>query len=288
MPVNSLERMESIQSVSAVRGLTPELAQRLQTQDTPRFQPGDVFQATVKNIALGELTLALKNGELMSAKTDGLADLRIDEEAYFTVKSNDKSGQKLVLQHTGVPNLLKDALVNANLPPSPQNDAVINLLMRNILPLDSDTIHKALFFRFSCGLSEQETVQLLQENQQLTYQHLDYQVDERDFDAKLYMFKRSSGASSVLIMLDTLGLGRVEIFAQKESTNVSVKFASDNGGTLSLSKANVGRLRDMLGVVGYNLMSFDVREVDDVDGGIEEEQDAEVYEISSRAVDVRV
>ena len=50
---------------------------------------GNIFEGTVSSMKNGQVTLALSNGQLLTARMDGKVSLNVGQSMFFQVKSND-------------------------------------------------------------------------------------------------------------------------------------------------------------------------------------------------------
>ncbi len=136
--------------------------------------------------------------------------------------------------------------VKANLPQSPEN---LNLLkdMENI------TDH----LKFAGQLKN------------TVYVQFPVMVSDREANAELFVFKdrnakKSSGAaSSALIALDTLSLGRFEAFVQKDSHAVYCQFRVKSDEIERLTTQHISNLNDLLRSAGYTLENYSFRRLEE-------------------------
>ena len=129
---------------------------------------GDSFKALVLDIVPGYVTLRLNNGESLTAKSPALPEARIGDETVFTVKDNAKSQIFLEMQKPGMDMILHklagEALKNAGVSVSNENMELAAALMEHKIPIDSEYLQKAMFFKFAGGLDMDKVLFLLKEN----------------------------------------------------------------------------------------------------------------------------
>ena len=132
------------------------------------LQPGDKFKAVIQDIKPGQVTINLGNGALYTARSMVLPEARIGEASAFSVKENDFEG-RIVLEmvklapKTKMTNMIKEALLSAKLAVTPENIEIGMTLLDNGLPVDSQTLHKAMYFFNSKEqtLTPEEVIKLL-------------------------------------------------------------------------------------------------------------------------------
>lgn len=114
---------------------------------------GERFKATVTDISPNQVTIRLKSGESLTARSLILPEARIGEESIFAVKENFK-GQVLLEMvkpdASAAQNpVIKEALANAGLYGSNENMALAATLVENGIPIDAANLHNAAFFNYS-------------------------------------------------------------------------------------------------------------------------------------------
>ncbi len=129
---------------------------------------GDCFKALIKDIQPNVVTLRLDSGELLNARSLILPEARIGEEAVFIVKDNANGQILLEMQKSqgdGVKDvIIKEALTAAGMDTADENTEVLRTLMSNNLPLDKETVQKAVYFRLTQpDLTDKEIAFLIKE-----------------------------------------------------------------------------------------------------------------------------
>jgi len=115
------------------------------------LQPGDKFKAQIHDIKPGEVTINLGKGALYTARSMILPEARIGEASVFAVRENDFEG-RIVLEMVKLDpeikktNMVKEALQSAKLAITPENIEIGLTLLDNGLPVDTQTLHKAMYF----------------------------------------------------------------------------------------------------------------------------------------------
>ena len=74
---NGSEELRSAQSAGKMASTISEL------------ETGSIFEGTVNSIKGGRVTLALSNGQMISARLDGKVSLNTGDSMFFQVRSND-------------------------------------------------------------------------------------------------------------------------------------------------------------------------------------------------------
>lgn len=107
------------------------------------LQTGNVFEGTVSAVRGGKVTLALGNGQMITAQMDGKVNLQIGSPMFFQVKNNDGNTVSirpyLIEGGTGNPILL-NALTTAGIPVNERNMFMVDTMMREQMPIDKQSI----------------------------------------------------------------------------------------------------------------------------------------------------
>ena len=122
-----------------------------------QLQPGDKFSALIHDIRPGEVTIDLGSGSLYTARSLVLPEARIGEHSVFAVRENDFEG-RIVLEMvkfshaTKKVKMVTEALKHARFAVTPENIELGVALVDNGLPVDAQTLEKAM------GLKPEEAV----------------------------------------------------------------------------------------------------------------------------------
>ena len=107
------------------------------------LQTGNIFEGTVSAVKGGKVTLALGNGQTITAQMDGKVNLSIGTPMFFQVKNNDGNTVSirpyLIEGNTGNPILL-NALTAAGIPVNERNLFMADTMMKEQLPIDKQSI----------------------------------------------------------------------------------------------------------------------------------------------------
>lgn len=107
------------------------------------LQNGNIFEGTVSAVKGGKVTLALGNGQTITAQMDGKVNLSIGTPMFFQVKNNDGNTVSicpyLIEGNTGNPILL-NALTAAGIPVNERNLFMADTMMKEQLPIDKQSI----------------------------------------------------------------------------------------------------------------------------------------------------
>ena len=121
-------------------------ATRLSENSMKELTPGKVFAGEVVSVGKDRVLLRLDNGQTIHAGVNGNIPLTEGQMLAFLVKSN--TGKQLAIKpmfDVNVQNssILK-ALQNAGIPVNPKNAELVNLLMKEQMPIDKDSVVKFL------------------------------------------------------------------------------------------------------------------------------------------------
>lgn len=140
----------------------------VQTQ-SPSLEKGERFTANIKDIKPNQIVLSMPGGKVLTARAEAMPDARIGDDAIFQVKESFK-GQVLLemlkpdkaLPHAGI---VREALLAADLPLSVENYFLLERLISEGLPIDAESLQKALFFRHAGeGLDLDTVIFLMKES----------------------------------------------------------------------------------------------------------------------------
>jgi len=104
---------------------------------------GSVFEGTVSSVKNGKVTLALSDGQTISARLSGKVQLSQGTPMFFQVKSND--GETIEIKpYTGAGSggnpILTNALAEGNVPVTERNLAMVDAMMKEQMPIDKQSL----------------------------------------------------------------------------------------------------------------------------------------------------
>lgn len=128
---NGTEELHSAQGSQKLVSVAKELA------------AGSIFEGTVNSVRNGKVTLALGNGQIITARLDGKVGLQPGTSMFFEVKTND--GTTVAIRpYTGSGNagnpILLNALTAAQVPVTERNLTMVNIMMQEQMPIDRQSI----------------------------------------------------------------------------------------------------------------------------------------------------
>lgn len=136
-----------------------------------QLSAGDRFKAEITDIKRDSITLRLLSNaanNIIEAKSLIVPNARIGQTAEFVVRENNNGRifLEFASRNTAVSEgTLKEILTDFKLEANSQNTGLINLLMKNNIPLNEDTIGKALFFKQEApDIKDNELIFLVKEN----------------------------------------------------------------------------------------------------------------------------
>lgn len=138
-------------SSDIVRSQFQEISENMQ-KSIMQLKSGDKFGGLITDIKPESVSVKLSDGSVLNAKTAGMTDLRIGEQAEFVVKNNE-SGKITVEIAKGsseskINSIVGEALKNAELPLTKDNVDIVKMLIQNNMPIDKQTVEKAMFFKY--------------------------------------------------------------------------------------------------------------------------------------------
>lgn len=117
------------------------------------LKSGDNFTAEILDIKPDLVVLKLNEGMILNAKSLVVPNLRIGQEASFTVKENSKGQIFVEVAKDGSLspnfNIAKEFLMQAEIPVTEKNIRLVDFLLEKNMPLDRETLDRASFFRYA-------------------------------------------------------------------------------------------------------------------------------------------
>lgn len=106
---------------------------------------GNIFEGTVSSMKNGRVTLALSNGQQLSARMERKVPLSIGQSMFFQVKSNDGTQiaiRPFVVDGNGVNYTLMTALNVAGLAVDADHLSMVNRMMQEQMPIDRNSLQQ--------------------------------------------------------------------------------------------------------------------------------------------------
>lgn len=106
---------------------------------------GNIFEGTVSSMKNGRVTLALSNGQQVSARMEGKVALSVGQSMFFQVKSNDGTQiaiRPFVVDGNGVNYTLMTALNVAGLAVDSDHLSMVNRMMQEQMPIDRNSLQQ--------------------------------------------------------------------------------------------------------------------------------------------------
>lgn len=106
---------------------------------------GNIFEGTVSSMKNGRVTLALSNGQQVSARMEGKVSLSVGQSMFFQVKSNDGMQiaiRPFVVDGNGVNFTLMTALNVAGLTVDSNHLSMVNKMMQEQMPIDRNSLQQ--------------------------------------------------------------------------------------------------------------------------------------------------
>ena len=106
---------------------------------------GNIFEGTVSSMKNGRVTLALSNGQQLSARMEGKVPLSVGQSMFFQVKSNDGTQiaiRPFVVDGNGVNYTLMTALNVAGLAVDADHLSMVNRRMQEQMPINRNSLQQ--------------------------------------------------------------------------------------------------------------------------------------------------
>jgi|GEM_PF-2861303 len=140
MQINNLNA-NSINNMAAERGRTETLAP---VRSSGFYaSKGDIFEGSIKSVDKDKVVLALQNGDLIEARLDSNINLKAGSSVFFQVKSSQGNTIEITpLKDEGANPVILSALANASLDADTRNIELVQNLMQNSLPINSENLSR--------------------------------------------------------------------------------------------------------------------------------------------------
>lgn len=153
---------------------------------------GNIFEGTVSSVKGGKVTLALSNGQTISARLDGKVSLQEGQSMFFQVKSNNGTQVEIkpyTAEGSGNPTILQ-ALKMANLPTETGLISMVNKMMEEQMPIDKASLTvMARVLQENQGINVETLVQLqklgLPVNEETAAQFENYLNDKQAISVRM-------------------------------------------------------------------------------------------------------
>lgn len=140
MQINNLNA-NTVNTIAAERGRT-EAEAPVRSSDFYASK-GDVFEGTIKSVDGSKVTLALQNGDLIEARLASDINLKEGSSVFFQVKSSEGNTIEITpIKDGGANPVILSALTNASLDAGTRNIELVQNLMQNSLPINSENLSR--------------------------------------------------------------------------------------------------------------------------------------------------
>ena len=165
------------------------------TSSIEGLSKGNIFEGTVSSVKGGKVTLALSNGQTISARLEGKMQLQQGQSMFFQVKSNNGTQVEIrpyVVEGSGNPTLLQ-ALKAANLPVNTEFISMVNKMMEEKMPIDKASVSAmARLVQGNVDINVETLVQLeklgLPVNKETAFQFENYMNDRQAISTEMELF----------------------------------------------------------------------------------------------------
>jgi len=175
-PIESVKAMSAKLEVPAAIGANPDgsandmmVQDRLppQVKNVNSLVPGQTFSAEILDVKQGSISLKMAEGGTLTARSLATPDARIGDMASFIVRET-KPGQVFLefLRGSGKvsASIVREALSAANMQMTNANAGIVEDLVTRNMPIDTSTLQRAAFFKYSMPAAPFEHIQFLVQN----------------------------------------------------------------------------------------------------------------------------
>lgn len=131
---NISSRTEELKAASGMQKVVSTLEE---------LSSGSVFEGTVSSVKNGKVTLALSDGQTITARLSGKVPLSQGTPMFFQVKSNDGATIE-IKPYTGAGSggnpILTNALTEGTVPVTERNLAMVDAMMKEQMPIDKQSL----------------------------------------------------------------------------------------------------------------------------------------------------
>lgn len=147
---------------------------------------GSVFEGTVSSVKNGKVTLALSDGQTITARLSGKVPLSQGTPMFFQVKSNDGATIE-IKPYTGAGSggnpILTNALTEGTVPVTERNLAMVDAMMKEQMPIDKQSLlNMARIANMNPGVNITTVVSMtklgIQVSPEMAAQFANYMTDE--------------------------------------------------------------------------------------------------------------
>lgn len=147
-------------------------------------------------------------------------------------------------------------------------DNILNTLYLNLTTIEgllSNSNHPNVLEKASYV---KDTLEFLNQMNDITYIPLPISVGKKLLESELFIFKDKRSKSgmkkavSALIALNTLNIGRVETYIQKNNKKLNLQFRLENINAEAIIKSNINNLNNLLSTFNYTLQSYSIVPLD--------------------------
>ena len=128
---------------SGTEGLKAASGMQKVVSTLEELSSGSVFEGTVSSVKNGKVTLALSDGQTITARLSGKVPLSQGTPMFFQVKSNDGATIE-IKPYTGAGSggnpILTNALTEGTVPVTERNLAMVDAMMKEQMPIDKQSL----------------------------------------------------------------------------------------------------------------------------------------------------
>ena len=128
---------------SGTEGLKAASGMQKVVSTMEELSSGSVFEGTVSSVKNGKVTLALSDGQTITARLSGKVPLSQGTPMFFQVKSNDGATIE-IKPYTGAGSggnpILTNALTEGTVPVTERNLAMVDAMMKEQMPIDKQSL----------------------------------------------------------------------------------------------------------------------------------------------------
>lgn len=205
--------------------------------------------------------------QLNSLNTDFL-DPNFPESNNLKLNTLDTGQMQDTNRDTLIKTLLNQFSIDYNSANPKDIDKILNQLNQNLNAAENLLLNSSYTNVLDNISNIKENLEFLSLIKDSVYIPLPISLGNTTAHGELFIFKdskrnkKSKNFASALVALDTVYLGRIETYIQKNNNNINLQFRIENTETEPVIKSNINTLHNLLKEYDYTIQSFSVISID--------------------------
>lgn len=190
----------------------------------------------------------------------------LKENTTLNIDYNDSLNYELShFKNNLIKNLTNIFSLNPNSDTPKDIDIILNKLKENLIKAENILLNTNNSDTLKNITQTKETLDFLNLIKDSIYIPLPLNIGQQNIESEIFVFKDSKlkenskkNATSALVALNTVNLGRIETYIQKNNNNLNLQFRLENMETETVLKANINKLYSLLNNFDYSIKSYSI------------------------------